>query len=78
MVIQGLTDGLLAVEEVVAAFLRVSLFAILLVGILPRPEIFTFKKTSIYPRIRSSTYCASTTAFHVKFALERSLECPNI
>ena len=30
MVIQGLTDGLLAVEEVVAAFLRVSLFAVLL------------------------------------------------
>ena len=33
MIIQGLTDGLLAVEEVVAAFLRVSLFAALLVGI---------------------------------------------
>ena len=33
MIIQGLTDGLLAVEEVVAAFLRVSLFAVLLVGI---------------------------------------------
>ena len=33
MVIQGLTDGLLAVEEVVAAFLRVSLFAVLLGGI---------------------------------------------
>ena len=33
MVILGLTDGLLAVEEVVAAFLRVSLFAVLLVCI---------------------------------------------
>ena len=33
MIIQSLTDRLLAVEEVVAAFLRVSLFAALLVGI---------------------------------------------
>jgi hypothetical protein len=33
MIIQGLTDGFLTAEKVVAVFLHVSLFPILLVGI---------------------------------------------
>lgn len=36
MVMQDLTNGSLAVEEVVTAFLRISLF---LIGIVDRPKI---------------------------------------
>ena len=66
MVVQGLTDGLLAVEEVVAAFLRVSLFVVFICS----AKSLHNQEPRHAPRIRHRQYTQAISAAIIKDFLD--------